>query len=61
MAALGKGATVYEVYQRLFQWELTIHEMRFAAGETIAHLEYLRHAGDCKREMQGDKWVYFTK
>ena len=61
MAALGKGSTVHEVYGRLFQWELTVHEMRFAAGETIAHLEYLRHAGDCNREMQDGKWIYFSK
>ncbi len=58
MKAIGQGATVYEVFNRLFQFELTIHEVRFAVGETLAHLEYLRHKGNCQREMQNGVWHY---
>lgn len=58
MEAIGTGASVYDVFKRLFEWELTIHEIRFAVGETLAHLEYLRLAGNCKREMQDDNWIY---
>lgn len=58
MDAVRSGASVYDVFKRLFQWELTTHEIRFAVGETLAHLEYLRLDGKCDRELQGEKWVY---
>jgi len=58
MKGIGQGATVYEVFNRLFDWNLTIHEIRFAVGETVAHLEYLRHQGKCKRELQNGVWHY---
>lgn len=58
MEAIGTGASVYDVFKKLFQWELTIHEIRFAVGETLAHLEYLRLSGECKRELQNEKWIY---
>src|SRR5690625_2936097 len=44
------GGTVYEVCQKLFPKTLTVHETRFAIGETLAHLEYLRYSGECARE-----------
>lgn len=52
------GSTVYEACNRLFNFELTVHETRFAIGETLAHLEYLRHAGECQREKNGEAWIY---
>lgn len=52
------GKTVLEACQMLFQKELTIHETRFAIGETLAHLEYLRHIGKCKREIKDGKYWY---
>lgn len=58
MEAIDTGTSVYDVFKRLFQWELTTHEIRFALGETLAHLEYLRLDGACSREMQNDKWIY---
>ncbi|WP_438312761.1 MBL fold metallo-hydrolase [Sporosarcina sp. FA9] len=61
LAALGKPSSIYDVYKELFQFELTIHEIRFAVGETLAHLEYLRHKGECQREMQNGKWIYFQR
>lgn len=51
--------TAYEVCRELFQRELTVHEMRFAMGETIAHLEYLKINGDCKRTTVDNTWLYY--
>jgi hypothetical protein len=49
-AALDGGATAYEVARRVFLFDqYTTHEMRFAVAETIAHLEYLVHAGVLRR------------
>lgn len=59
--AIQNESTVYEVFKRLFEWELTIHETRFAVGETLAHLEYLRHAGECRREKKGKEWIYLPE
>lgn len=50
--------TVFEVCQQLFPFKLTIHEMRFAIGETLSHLEYLRLKNKCKREIINDIWYY---
>lgn len=51
--------TVYEVCNRLFEFKLTVHRSRFAIGETLAHLEYLRETGDCKGEERGEEWIYY--
>lgn len=55
---VGYGATIYEVCGKLFRKELNIHETRFALGETIAHLEYLRHRNEISREMKDGAWWY---
>lgn len=52
------GRTVYEACEQLFNKQLNIHETRFAIGETLAHLEYLRLNGGCQREQQGEVYVY---
>lgn len=52
------GSDIYTVTQRLFRQDLNIHEMRFAVGETIAHLEYLRHRGELQRVFAKDVWFY---
>src|SRR5690625_4198577 len=49
LAAVKQHSTIYNICQQLFQFELTIHETRFAIGETIAHLEYLRDKGILSR------------
>jgi glyoxylase-like metal-dependent hydrolase (beta-lactamase superfamily II) len=54
------GHTVYEASQKLFSTINTIHETRFAIGETLAHLEYLRYKGDLKREIVNGYYIYFT-
>lgn len=53
--------SVFEVSQKLFQFELTVHETRFAVGETLAHLEYLRKKGECSRQLdeKSGRWLYF--
>lgn len=50
--------TVYDICNALFQFKLTIHEVRFAIGETIAHLEYLRKKNACTREEINGVWHY---
>ncbi len=50
--------TVYQACQELFQRPLTVHEMRFAVGETLSHLEYLRYENECTREIVDGIWQY---
>lgn len=44
------GATGGDVLQALFKRELDAHQLAFALGETVAHINFLIHAGDVKRE-----------
>lgn len=53
--------TVYDVCERLFSRTLSHHELRFAIGETVAHLEYLRHEELCERLEVDGKWLYKKK
>jgi glyoxylase-like metal-dependent hydrolase (beta-lactamase superfamily II) len=53
-----ENLTVYEACEKLFNKKLNVHETRFAIGETLAHLEYLRLEGDAAREKQGEVYVY---
>lgn len=53
-----KQQTVFKICEALFDFELTIHETRFAIGETIAHLEYLRLNGEVEREEVEGVWHY---
>jgi glyoxylase-like metal-dependent hydrolase (beta-lactamase superfamily II) len=52
------GVTAYQVYGQVFNArEFTMHEVRFAVAETLAHLEYLVGRGRLRRE--GDEvWLY---
>lgn len=48
--AVNGGATAYEVAGRVFDFNrLTVHEMRFALVETLAHLEALVLRGDLRQ------------
>lgn len=58
MTYVKEGANVYDVCQKLFPKELTIHEIRFAIGETLSHLEYLRVKGELDRHTQDGQWIY---
>lgn len=50
--------TIHRICDELFDFELTIHETRFAIGETIAHLEYLRQRGELTRSEVDGIWHY---
>lgn len=60
LEALREKRTVFQVSKQLFPKIETIHETRFAIGETVAHLEYLRNQGECKRERLNGQYVYFV-
>jgi glyoxylase-like metal-dependent hydrolase (beta-lactamase superfamily II) len=50
-------STIFEVNKQLFK-KLTIHETRFAIGETLAHLEYLYLNNQCRKRLQDGTWYY---
>lgn len=49
-----------EIVPVLFRRELDIHQMTFAMGEAIAHLNYLWRAGKLKRELCSDGILRFS-
>lgn len=59
--AMKNYQTVYDICNALFNFELTVHETRFAIGETLAHLEYLRHKGEIARDKVYGVWNYEVK
>jgi len=53
LAVLDQPATVFEASQRLFDHaKLSVHEMRFAATETLAHLDHLVRHGRVHHDTQ---------
>ena len=50
-----------ELLETLFPRELDTHQVQFAMGETIAHLNHLEQAGSLGRVESGDGIVRFTK
>lgn len=56
--AIKGGATVFEVCEVLFPFELNTYDYQFAIGEAIAHLEYLRAKNECTRTVHQGMWVY---
>lgn len=56
---LTEARTAYEMSRRLFPNIETVHEIRFAIGETIAHLEYLRLKKEIKKETINGKILYY--
>lgn len=57
--AVEQGNTVFGICRELFPHIKTIHEMRFAIGETIAHLEYLREKHECVCELRNGVYWYY--
>lgn len=55
---LDKPLTAYEVAERIFRKDLSPYQMRFALGEALAHLEFLRYAGDLVRDEKTLPWRY---
>lgn len=53
---LEKPVSAYEVCRTLFGQSLTIHQLRFAMAETLAHLVYLRAAGIAEERAVSGEW-----
>jgi glyoxylase-like metal-dependent hydrolase (beta-lactamase superfamily II) len=49
---LDKPATGFEMCRALFGQSLSIHQLRFALAETLAHLVYLSERGSLQEEIQ---------
>lgn len=55
-----KPQTAYELCERMFGSRLSIHQLRFALAETLAHLIYLQHAGQATQQPAGDLIRWFS-
>lgn len=53
--------TAFQISKLLFQRELTIHEERFALGETISHLAYLLAKGEIKKTPDSQGVWHYTR
>ncbi|MDQ0219435.1 glyoxylase-like metal-dependent hydrolase (beta-lactamase superfamily II) [Peribacillus cavernae] len=51
-------SSVYDSCRHLFARNFNAHEMRFAIGETIAHLEYLVSRGECAKQKINGVYIY---
>ncbi|AWW45116.1 MBL fold metallo-hydrolase [Polynucleobacter paneuropaeus] len=60
MAACQKPAHAREIVPVLFRRELDIHQMTFAMGEAIAHLNYLLRRGKLRRQLCDDGVLRFS-
>ncbi|MBD8004812.1 MBL fold metallo-hydrolase [Bacillus norwichensis] len=59
LKSIGREITAYSLSKKLFAFEMDAHEERFALGESIAHLEYLRHKGYINKEIHNDTCWYY--
>jgi glyoxylase-like metal-dependent hydrolase (beta-lactamase superfamily II) len=59
IGACQKPATAREIVPVLFKRELDIHQMTFAMGEAIAHLNYLLRRGKLSRQLCDDGVLRF--
>lgn len=58
LSYMKEAITVYQMCEKLFTPSLSVYDMQFAIGETMAHMEYLRQAGNCKRDLVDGQWYY---
>lgn len=57
--ALADGTrSAYDICLQLFGTELSVHNLRFAMAETLAHLEYLHQGGRLALIRKGDRAFY---
>ena len=54
IVACARPATAVEIMPRLFDRKLDIHQLAFALGETLAHLNHLLAAGRLTRRLDDD-------
>ena len=57
-ALVAGESTVYEICNRLFVKELSLHEMRFAMSETFAHLMHLVYDEQLKVELRNKVYIF---
>lgn len=50
--------TAIEICDGLFNKKLSYHELHFALGETLSHLEYLIAEGKCEKTMEDGRYYY---
>lgn len=50
---LGAPRTAFEICRELFGAGLSVHQIRFAFAETLAHLIYLRNTGEIEERLSG--------
>ena len=60
LGACKKPATAREIVPVLFKRELDIHQLTFAMGEAIAHLNYLLRRGKLHRQLCDDGVLRFS-
>jgi len=53
-----RGATAYDVCRRVFGEDLTLHEVRFAMAETLAHLVFLAQRGELQVMRGSGVFIY---
>jgi glyoxylase-like metal-dependent hydrolase (beta-lactamase superfamily II) len=61
LAACAQPATVAEVIPHLFHRELDTHQLQFAIGESLAHLNYLLAEGRLRRSLDDDGRLRFVR
>ncbi len=61
LAAVGDGAPASVVRAALFPRVADIHQLRFALGETLAHLNRLVAQGRLDRALESDVWIFVPR
>jgi glyoxylase-like metal-dependent hydrolase (beta-lactamase superfamily II) len=61
LAACARPATVAEVIPHLFHRELDTHQLQFAVGESLAHLNYLLAEGRLRRSLDLDGRLRYSR
>jgi hypothetical protein len=59
LQACAKPVALTEVMPRLFDRALDAHQLQFALGESLAHLNYLVGQGQLERRLDGDGRLRF--
>ncbi|OYD07228.1 MBL fold metallo-hydrolase [Paludifilum halophilum] len=55
------GTTAVDVCFRIFGENLSVHNLRFALSETLAHLEYMYRRGEIAKEKRAGNWIYLGR
>ena len=61
LAALTQPRQAAELLDILFERELDTHQVMFAMGEAIAHLNHLVHHGRARRHTDADGRIHYTR